>query len=156
MVPLVQFPAVVEHYAHFFEPVFSAEAFIQFKRYISGLLVAENKTTSGINQLFVSEKRAQSSLNRLLTCSPFSLIELNEARLAMMASVPDARIKPTKGVLSLDDTLLTHYGQEFEKIAQLWDHTNDRYAWAHNLVSLHYSDEQTDYPISFQLGMGIK
>ena len=139
------------HYAHFFEPVFSAEAFIQFKRYISGLLVGENKTVSGINQLFVSEKRAQSSLNRLLTSSPFSLSELNEARLAMMTSIPGARIKPSKGVLSLDDTLLTHYGQAFEKIAKLWDHVENRYVWAHNLVSLHYSDEQTDYPLSFQL-----
>ena len=25
------------------------------------------------------------------------------------------------------------------------------FAWAHNLVSLHYSDDQTDYPVDFQL-----
>ena len=72
MVPIVEFPAIVEHYAHFFEPVFSKEAFVQFKRYISGLLVSENKTITGINQLFVNEVRAQSSLNRLLIISPFS------------------------------------------------------------------------------------
>jgi len=53
--------------------------------------------------------------------------------------------------LSLDDTLLSHFGKEFEKIAKLWDHVENRYVWVHNLVSLHYSDEQTDYPISFQL-----
>ena len=44
MIPLVEFPELVEHYAPFFVDVFSAEAFIEFKRYISGLLVSENKT----------------------------------------------------------------------------------------------------------------
>jgi hypothetical protein len=151
MIPIVEFPAIVEHYAPFFEGVFSEEAFIQFKRYISGLLVSENKTIAGINQLFVNEKRAQSSLNGLLTRSPFSLRTLNEARLEMLSSVARTRIKPTKGVLGLDDTLLTHYGQGFEKIAKLWDHINSCYVWSHNLVSLHYSDEQTDYPVNFQL-----
>jgi hypothetical protein len=151
MVPIVKFPMIVEHYAHFFEPVFSEEAFIQFKRYISGLLVSENKTISGINQLFVAEPRSQSSLNRFLIKSPFSLETLNRSRLEMLESVPRTRIKPTKGVLSFDDTLLTHYGKDFDKIALLWDHTKHYYTWAHNLVSLHYSDEQTDYPIDFQL-----
>ncbi len=151
MVPLVEFPKIVEHYAHFFEPVFSEEAFIQFKRYISGLLVSENKTIAGINQLFVIEPRSQSSLNRFFVKSPFSLEKLNRSRLEMLESVPRTRIKSTKGVLSFDDTLLTHYGKHFDKIALLWDHTNKHYTWAHNLVSLHYSDEQTDYPIDFQL-----
>lgn len=151
MTPIVGFPEIVEHYAPFFEDVFSEEAFIQFKRYISGLLVSENKTIAGMNQLFVNEERAQSSLNRLLTSSPFSLETLNQARLEMLNSVPRASIKPTKGVLGLDDTLLTHYGQGFEKIAKLWDHVNNCYVWSHNLVSLHYSDEQTDYPLNFRL-----
>ena len=56
-----------------FKDVFSAEAFIEFERYISGLIVSENKTVDGINRLFVVESRNQSSLNRLLTESPFSL-----------------------------------------------------------------------------------
>ena len=73
MFPLVEFPELVQHYAPFFEDVFSAAAFIEFERYISGLIVSENKTVDGINRLFVVESRNQSSLNRLLTESPFSL-----------------------------------------------------------------------------------
>lgn len=150
MVPLVAFPELVEHYAPYFTEVFSTEAFVQFKRYISGLIVSENKTVDGINRLFVHESRNQSSLNRLLTVSPFGLVELNQARLAMLDSVPGTQLKP-KGVLSVDDTLLSHYGDQFEQIAKLYDHTQDRYVWAHNLVTLHYSDEQTDYPLLFEL-----
>lgn len=150
MFPLVEFPEIVQHYAPFFEGIFSAEAFIEFKRYISGLIVSENKTVDGINRLFVVESRNQSSLNRLLTASPFSLDALNQVRLDVLDRLPGTRIKP-KGVLSVDDTLLTHYGQDFEQIAQLFDHVSGTYVWAHDLVTLHYSDDDTDYPTLFQL-----
>jgi hypothetical protein len=150
MIPLVEMPALVRHYAPLFEEVFSPAALVEFERYISSLIISENKTVAGINRLFVVESRNQSSLNRLLTKSPFSLEELNQARLALLESLPGTRMKP-KGVLSIDDTLLTHYGQGFEKIAKLYDHVTDSYVWAHNLVTLHYSDEETDYPVLFQL-----
>ena len=150
MFPLVEFPALVQHYAHFFEDVFSPQAFLEFQRYISGLIVSENKTVEGINRLVVHESRNQSSLNRLLTKSPFSLEQLNRKRLAMLASLPETAIKRS-GVFSLDDTLLAHYGQQFENIAYLYDHSQGKYVWAHNLVSLHYSDDDTDYPLLFQL-----
>lgn len=150
MFPLVEFPELVQHYTPCFKGVFSAEALVEFQRYISGLMVSENKTVDGINRLFVVESRNQSSLNRLLTESPCSLDALNRARLTMLASLPGTQMK-AKGVLSVDDTLLTHYGQDFEHIAKLFDHVTGTYVWAHNLVTLHYSDDDTDYPVLFQL-----
>jgi len=150
MLPLVEFPEIVQHYAPFFQEVFSPEAFIEFERYVSGLIVSENKTVDGINRLLVVESRNQSSLNRLLTASPFSLTNLNQARLDLLASLPGTQMKP-KGVFSIDDTLLTHFGQDFEQIAQLWDHVSGSYVWAHDLVTVHYSDDDTDYPVLFQL-----
>lgn len=150
MFPLVEFPEVVQHYAPFFSDVFSAEALIEFKRYISGLMVSENKTVDGMNRLFVIESRNQSSLNRLLTESPFSLEALNEARLVVLASVARTQMKAS-GVLSVDDTLLAHYGQGFQEIAMLYDSANQSYVWAHDLVTIHYSDDDTDYPVCFQI-----
>ena len=81
MLPLVEIPEIVRHYAPWFASVFSPEAFVQFQRYVSGLIVSENKTVDGINRLFVIDVRNQSSLNRLLTESPFSVDALNQARL---------------------------------------------------------------------------
>ncbi|MGA2488719.1 MAG: transposase [Anaerolineales bacterium] len=150
MFPLVEFPELVQHDAPYFQDVFSADAFLEFQRYISGLIVSENKTVEGINRLCVNESRNQSSLNRLLTESPFTLEALNEARLKMLNSQAGTQIKP-RGVLSADDTLLTHYGQDFEQIAKLFDHVSGTYVWAHDLVTLHYSDDETDYPLLFQL-----
>jgi len=130
--------------------VFSVKALVQFQRYLSGLIISENKTVDGINRLFVFESRHQSSLNRLLTASPFSEAALNQQRLALLNSLEGTRVKP-KGVLSVDDTLLTHYGRHFDEIAFLYDPVDGRYTWAHNLVNLYYSDDQTDYPLHFQL-----
>jgi hypothetical protein len=150
VIPLIQYPEIVQRYAPYFAKVFSAQALLQFERYISGLIVSENKTVEGINRLFVFESRNQSSLNRMLTESPFSLSELNQARLDLLNSFPGTQVK-AKGVLSVDDTLLTHFGKQFEQIAQLYDHTQSSYVWAHCLVTLHYSDDLTDYPAFFQL-----
>lgn len=150
MFPLVELPSIVEYYAPYFESVFSPAAFIQFQRYLSGLLVSENKSVEGINRLCVYESRNQSSLNRLLTESPFELAAVDRARFAMMHSVEAMRLK-AKGVLSIDDTLLSHAGKHFDEIAYLYDHSQDCYTWAHNLVTLHYSDDLTDYPIEFEL-----
>jgi hypothetical protein len=41
--------------------------------------------------------------------------------------------------------------KHFEEIAKLYDAKDDRFVWAHNLVTLHYSDDDTDYPVFFQL-----
>jgi hypothetical protein len=150
MIPLLKIPEIVQHYAPYFRTVFSEAAFRHFQCYVGGLMVSENKTIEGINRLFVQDPRSQSSLNRFLTRSRFSREALNEGRLLMLQEQPETRIKP-EGVLSIDDTLLSHYGRCFEKIAWLFDPSTQAYTWAHNLVGLHYSDEQTDYPIDFRL-----
>ena len=73
----MEIPEIVRHDAPFFASVFSPEAFEPFQRYVSGLIVSENKTVDGINRLFVIDVLNQSSLNRFLTKSPFSLDALN-------------------------------------------------------------------------------
>ncbi len=66
MLPLVEIPTFVRHYAPWFALVFSPEAFVQFQRYISGLIISEDNTVEGINRLFVIDLRNQSRLNRWL------------------------------------------------------------------------------------------
>ena len=51
MLPLVEFPIIVQHYTPWFECVFSPQALVQFQRYLCGLIVSENKTVVGINRL---------------------------------------------------------------------------------------------------------
>jgi SRSO17 transposase len=93
----VEIPEIVRHYAPWFASVFSPGALAQFQRYVSGLILSENKTVDGINRMFVIDGRNQSSLNRLLTASPFSVTALNQARLDLLASLVGTQMKP-KGV----------------------------------------------------------
>jgi len=98
----------------------------------------------------VNESRNQSSLNCLLTQSPFSLADVNQARLTLLSDLPGTQMK-RNGVLSVDDTFLIHSGEHFDQIANLKDPDTGHYVWAHDLVNLHYSDDETDYPVRFQL-----
>jgi len=154
MLPLVSIPSIVEYYGSNFESFFSGSEYKRFKKYLSGLLVSENKTVEGMNRLFTSDVEDQSSLNRFLTASTYDIDSLNQARLDWLNTQEQTRFKSRGaygGVLSIDDTLLTHYGKSFEKIAKLKDHSNGEYVWAHNLVNLHYSDDETDLPTYFKL-----
>jgi hypothetical protein len=150
MIPLVKYPEIVSHYAPYFKELFSEEAYEHFQKYISGLVISENKTVEGINRLFIHATRNQSSLNRVFKTQSYPEKELNQKRLELLGTLEGTRIK-TKGVLSLDDTHLTHYGKHFDDIAYLYDSATKSYSWAHNLVTLHYSDDQTDYPLLYEL-----
>ncbi len=80
MYSLVEFPEIVEHYAPFFEGIFSAEAFIEFKRYISGLIVSENSENTASAVIFYVRNRSagERSYNacRLNGSSPYNTMEI--------------------------------------------------------------------------------
>jgi len=56
-----------------------------------------------------------------------------------------------QGVVSLDNSLLKHYGKCFDNIYYHYDYVRGCFCWSHDLVTLYYSDDQTDYPIDYQL-----
>lgn len=154
MLPLVSIPEVVTHYAPHFSSAFTEAEFLHFQRYLSGLIVSENKTIEVINRLFVLEIKDQSSLNRFLTASQYRVEELNKLRLNLLNSKTKTALKGlghSGGVLGLDDTMLIHYGKKFDHISYLKDHSTNSYVWAHNLVNLHYSDDGVDYPTLFEV-----
>jgi len=150
MIPLIDIPEIVKHYAPKFESLFTKSDYSKFQKYISGLIVSENKTVEAINRLFVLDVKDQSTLNRFLTDSNYEAANLNKRRLSMMQEQAASKFKDG-GVLGLDDTFLTHYGKSFDNISYLFDHATNSYVWAHNLLNLHYSDDQIDYPALFEI-----
>ena len=151
---LVEFPSIVKKYAPYFESCFSKKGFEHFKKALSGFIISENKTLEGINRLYVNEARNQSSFNRFFNRQNFDLEKLNTCRVEQLQQNPKTAFKSEiakRGAIMLDNTLLKHYGQCFDKIANLYDHVNKSYRWCHDLITLHYSDELTDYPIDYQL-----
>ena len=154
MILLTDFPSIVKKYAPYFEDCFSPEGYQHFKKAISGFIISENKTLEGINRLFLFDTRNQSSFNKFFNRQNFDLAQINQTRLDLLQQIKGTKFKTVKrtgGVLSVDNTLLKHYGKHIDGIYNLKDYVNDCYRLAHDLVTLHYSDDQTDYPIYYRL-----
>jgi hypothetical protein len=150
---LLDFPSVVKKYAPYFESCFSVDGFTHFKKAVSGFMISENKTLEGINRLFVNNTRHQASFNKFFNRQNFDISEIHAARISMLQDNTATAFKFGKGqgVVSLDNSLLKHYGKCFDNIYYHYDYVHKCYRWAHDLVTLYYSDDQTDYPIDYQL-----
>lgn len=136
MMPLVEIPPFVDHYAQNYQDLLSSEQFEHFKRYLAGLFVSENKTIQAINGLFVVHTRNQSSLNRFLTEYPWSPEAVNERRLELLGA--DPATSPKKhAVLIVDDTHNEKYGEHFPLLGRWFIASADRYGLSHNVVTIH-------------------
>jgi hypothetical protein len=150
MMILIDFPSIVKKYAPCFEHCFSPEGYEHFKKAVSGFIVSENKTLEAINRLFVNGSRHQASFNKFFNRQNFDLAELNRARLGMLQSGAGTCFKE-EGVLGVDSSLLKHYGKCFDNIYYHYDYVHKCYRWSHDMVTLHYSDDRTDYPVLWRL-----
>ena len=115
MAAIVEFPRVVqdvvEQLAHLLpnEPQRRHLA-----EYLTGLIVAKNKSVSGINAEFV-DTTDQSCLNRFLTVATWDANLLNAKRLEMLQEDPAIRYTE-HGVIAIDDVLIDHVGTLIEDV----------------------------------------
>ena len=157
MLPIVKIPELVKHYTASFKSDFSPASFEYFQKYLSGIILSDNKTVESLNRLFVLQPRNQSNFNRFLNEHNYDLNQINETRITMLQTNERTQFKNNKngGVLMFDDTLLEHYGRKMDYISYIWDHVNHSYVLAHNLVSFYYSDDQTAYPLDFKFKIPV-
>ena len=88
MPTIVDFPTIVQEALTIFGDVFDTEAARRhFAEYLTGLMVAERKTVSGINREFALTTD-QSCLNRWLTEVHWAVQALNDKRLAWLQQAP--------------------------------------------------------------------
>jgi hypothetical protein len=110
MPAIVDFPTIVQEALAVFGDVFDTEAARRhFAEYLTGLIVAENTTVSGINREF-AVTTDQSCLNRWLTEVEWDATVLNDRRLAWLQQAPQTRYS-VRGVIASDHTLVTHEGK---------------------------------------------
>lgn len=82
---IVDLPQVVQEATREFADLFSCEPQRRhFGEYLTGLMIAERKSVSGINREF-AETTDQSCLNRFLTAADWDVAALNERRLERTA-----------------------------------------------------------------------
>jgi uncharacterized protein YndB with AHSA1/START domain len=150
MPTIVDFPTVVQDALAVFGEVFDTEAARRhFAEYLTGLMVAENKTVSGINRAFALTTD-QSCLNRWLTEVQWDVKTLNDKRLAWLQQAPQTRYS-VRGVIAIDNTLVTHEGKLIEDVGWFWDHADQRHVIAHDYVISNYvCPSRAHYPIEWR------
>jgi hypothetical protein len=150
MPAIVDFPTVVKDALAIFGDVFDTEpARHHFAEYLTGLIVADHKTVSGINREF-AVTTDQSCLNRWLTEVEWDVKALNDRRLEWLQGDPNTRYS-ARGVIAIDNTLVDHTGKLIEDVGWFWDHANDRYVIAHDyLISNYVCPSGAHYPIEWR------
>jgi hypothetical protein len=107
-----------------------------FAEYLTGLLVAEKKTVSGMNAEF-AQTTDQAGLNRWITEVDWDAAQLNQQRRAWWQRDPQTRYAPS-GVIPIDNTLVDHAGQLIEDVGYFWDHAEQRHKIAHDYLMANY------------------
>lgn len=150
MPTIVDFPTIVQEALAVFGNVFDTEAARRhFAEYLTGLMIAERKTVSGINREFALTTD-QSCLNRWLTKVPWDVQTLNDRRLAWLQQVPQTRYS-SRGVIAIDNTLVDHEGKLIEDVGWFWDHADERHVIAHDyLISNYVCLSGAHYPIEWR------
>jgi hypothetical protein len=150
MPAIVDFPTVVQEALALFGDLFDTEpARRHFAEYLTGLIVAENKTVSGINREFALTTD-QSCLNRWLTEVQWDVTALNDRRLAWLQQAPQTRYS-VRGVIAIDNTLVDHAGKLIEDVGWFWDHADQRHVIAHDyMISNYVCPSKAHYPIEWR------
>jgi hypothetical protein len=150
MPAIVEFPTVVEGVLSEYREVFANEpARRHFAEYLTGLMIAERKTVSGINREF-AVTTDQSCLNRWLTQTEWDVSELNRQRLALLQQEVSTRYTQ-HGVIAIDNTLIDHEGKLIAEVGWFWDHADKRHLIAHDyLIANYVCASGKHYPLDFR------
>lgn len=144
---------VMEELLEQFKPCFSKPQFRNFSTYTLGLVACEGKKNiDTINRSFTDAKN-QSSLNRFLTSSPWSLQRLEAKRLTL-AREKLPFTEGSTGFLLVDDTINRKTGKHMEDAGYHYDGAEGKPVWGHDLVTTHYVNGDAEYPV--RLGLYVK
>ena len=152
MLPIVRFPRIVEQHMPWFASVFTTdEQRKHFREYVTGLIAGDEATVTAINNLFL-DKNDQSALNKFLTQADWDECALNWRRVQMeRARLHRRQVSEKAGRLIIDDTLAHHTRCSIDWVAHLWDHAQQRYVWAHDVVTSYYVNRSDQFPVDFRL-----
>jgi hypothetical protein len=115
MPAIVAIPQVVEEILLQFGDLFPNQpARVHLAEYITGLIVADRKTVSGISREFAATTD-QSCLNRWLTDAKWDVDRINAHRLEWLQQNPTMRYYQD-GVIAIDNTLIHHDGMLIEDV----------------------------------------
>jgi hypothetical protein len=150
MLAIVAIPNVVEELLMQFGDLLPNEPSRRhFASSLTGLILAEHKTVSGINREFAATTD-QSCLNPWLTEAPRGVERLNAHRLEWLQADPTTRYRQD-GAIAIDNTLIDHDGKLIEDASSFWNHAEMRHLIAHDELFANYVHPSgKHYPLAFR------
>jgi len=147
MLPVLEIPSFVAEFVNDLNASYRTKA--QMPRYLTGLMVSRNKTITGIRENFAGG-RSSRSMNRFLLDPSWNDREVNAKRVVELQRHNETRWS-MKGVGIIDDSLIEKSGKLIPFSGTFYDHCEQRYVHAINLVTLQYADKKVNYPIDFSI-----
>jgi len=150
--PIVAPAPLVTAHAGAFRDLFENRCqFHHFQNYLTGLMVLSNKSLSNITRC-VLNSADKTNLSRFFSEAPWFQEQVNDRRLRyLLQHTREVRLAKAKSALVVDDTLCEHFGSLFEYIDHHYNHGDDRYPLAHNLVTSHYVSGPVRFPVDLRL-----
>ncbi len=150
--PIVAPAPLVTAHAEAFHDLFENQCqFRHFKHYLTGLMVLDNKSMANISRCIV-DSADKTNLSRFFSEAPWFQATVNDRRLTYLLDQTAPHRRPAaQSCLALDDTLCEHVGSLFEYVARHYDHADNTYPLAHNLVTSHSVSGAVRFPVDCRL-----
>lgn len=151
--PIVGPAPVVMTHCSVFKDLFENHCqFDHFQNYLTGLMVLEDKGLANISRCIL-DSSDKTNLSRFFSQAPWVAEEINTRRVQYMLEQTQAYrgMRTEKGCLIIDDTLCEHTGTLFEHIDRHYNHCDNTYPLAHNMVTSHFLSGMVRLPIDVRL-----
>ena len=139
--PIKDVPVRFKALLSFYKKCFTRPQYKNFRDFVFGLIVSDNKTIQEINDCF--GRVDQSSLNRFLTCSEWDPAKINNKRISQIKS----RQKLKKGIFICDPTFLQKFGKMMEYANYHYNGMTKKEEWGYFLVNSFFTDGNVEFPV---------
>ena len=139
--PIKEIPARFKALLSFYKKCFTRPQYKNFRDFVLGLIVSDNKTIQEINDCF--GRVDQSSLNRFLTCSEWDSAKINNKRISQIKSHHKLR----KGIFICDPTFLQKFGKMMEYANYHYNGMTKKEEWGYFLVNSFFTDGNVEFPV---------
>lgn len=139
--PIREIPTRMKTLLSWYKKQFTRPQYKNFRDFILGLIVSDNKTVQEIADCF--GRVDQSSMNRFLTCSDWDEKKINDKRIAQIKK----KCALGKGILICDPTMIHKSGKKMEYANYHYSGMTKKEEWGYFLVNSFFTDGKIDFPV---------
>ena len=139
--PIKEIPATIKKLLTFYKKHFTRPQYKNFRDFVLGLIVSDNKTIQEIADCF--GRVDQSSLNRFLTLSEWNEKKINDVRISQIRKQCDIK----KGIFIIDPTMLHKTGRHMEKANYHYSGMTKEKEWGYCFVNSFFTDGKNEFPV---------